>query len=67
LDLADLGRHVELTHRLVGHRPALDEDPSGSAVQALRRLYLKRIEKYSPLLQHGWITDTALPARAEAI
>lgn len=60
LDLTDLERHIALTYRLVGAVPALDEDPSGSAVQALRASYVRRLRAYGPLLRHGTITDEAL-------
>lgn len=57
LDLIDIERHIALTYRLVGHLPALDERQDGSAVQALRSSYLRRMRRYSPLLLHGHITN----------
>jgi len=57
LDIIDLDRHIALTYRLVGHLPALDESQDGSAAQALRASYLRRIRRYSPLLLHGHITN----------
>jgi hypothetical protein len=59
LDLADLGRHIELTFRLVGHGAALDEFEGGSAVQSLRAMNIRRLAAYSPLMRNGDITGGA--------
>jgi hypothetical protein len=59
-DLIDLERHTVMTYRLVGSLPALDEDPGGSAVQALRALRTRRQAAYSELTRHGWMTADAL-------
>ena len=50
-DLNDLEAHIGLTYRLVGEVPALDEHADGSAVQALRGLYLRRVVGYGPYLR----------------
>jgi hypothetical protein len=52
-DLSDLERHIVLTLRLVGSRPALDEPGDESAVQSLRALYLRRARRYSAMLRKG--------------
>lgn len=52
-DLSDLERHIVLTLRLVGSRPALDEGGGQSAVQTLRALYLKRLRRYAAMLWRG--------------
>jgi len=52
-DLSDLERHIVLTLRLVGSRPALDEPDEESAVQSLRALYLRRMLRYSTILRQG--------------
>lgn len=60
VDLVDLERHIELTHRLVGARPALHENPGESAVQTLRAMYVERLRLYGPLLRHGHVTASVL-------
>ncbi|MGW8354301.1 Rieske 2Fe-2S domain-containing protein [Streptomyces wedmorensis] len=50
-DLNDLEAHIGLTYRLIGEVPALDEHADGSAVQALRGLYLRRVVAYGPYLR----------------
>lgn len=62
VDLVDLERHIELTHRLVGGRAALHENDGQSAVQALRAMYVVRLRRYGPLLRHGRITFEAFEA-----
>lgn len=48
-DLYDLERHIELTYRLVGIGPALDQNDHASAVAVLRAMYFERSSRYSAL------------------
>lgn len=52
-DLYDLERHIELTYRLVGTGPALDQNEHASAVAVLRAMYFERSSRYSTLCVSG--------------